>query len=132
VAASWEGQVFVSANAGQSWAAAAGPTAPWQAVASSADGSRLFAGIYSASGGGIYAAQIAPVLGIKTSPAGTDISWPASASDYGLEERADIVSGNWTAVATPPTPEAGMNHVVVDSSAGNHIYRLVRRQLAQQ
>ena len=52
------------------------------------------------------------------------IAWPASATDYVLEE-TDRLGANWTAVATPPTVEGEENVVLVDP-IGTKFFRLAR------
>lgn len=123
-AAAWEGAVYISRDFGRTWGAASAPAASWQAIACSADGLRLVAAIWGLSSGGIYSADLAPALSIRSSSDGTVISWAAPASGYVLEQTSDIIVPNWQAVSVPAVVVGGQNRVVVQSRGPMSSYRL--------
>jgi hypothetical protein len=125
-AAAWEGAVYVSSDYGRTWTKANGPAASWQTVASSADGLRLIAGVWNLSSGGIYTADLPPVLNIASSSEGALISWPAPAAGYTLEQNSDIAEPNWHAVPVMPTLVGGQNQICIQSVNGMSSYRLRR------
>ena len=126
IAAAWEGDVYISCDSGQSWNREDAPVGPWLPVASSADGIHVFLGIWDTSSGGIYQAQLAPVLQIKPSRTGTVVSWAGPATGYLLQQNPDISSANWSLVNSRPTMINGQNQVVFPTMPGVGAYRLVR------
>ena len=129
VAVAAEGVVYLSTDSGSNWTAVNGPSMPWQAVATSADGLKVFAGIYDISGGGIYAAMVAPTLSIRSFDSSTVISWPSAALGYTLEQRSDLVTGTWQSVAASPTLHQGKMQVVINPAMGHCASRLVQQQV---
>lgn len=75
----------------------------------------------------VTAVSVAPQLTIL--PAGNQVilSWPAAATAYVLESRADLSAGTpWTALVAPPTIENGFNRVTNNVAPGQAFYRLHR------
>jgi hypothetical protein len=126
IVAAWEGDVDISSDSGRTWNRAKAPAGPWSPVASSADGIHLFAGIWDASSGGVYEANLPPVLHIEPSDNGTVVSWAGPATGYVLQQNSDISSANWHLVTTPPSFVAGENRVLVGAAQPVSAYRLVR------
>jgi hypothetical protein len=120
------GPIYTSVDSGVTWVSNAAPAAVWQSVASSADGCRLFAAV---NGGGIYTYQLtpAPVLAITPANGGFIVSWVVPSMNFVLQERDDLVSGNWADVDTTPTPNyTNLNYdVAVPTPSGSRFYRLV-------
>ncbi len=104
--ASVNGYVMVSTNGGIPWSstcltgACGGDTNPI-AVASSADGHKLFAGFY----GDIYTLQTkpSPVLNIAASDENLILSWVVPSMNFVLQENSDVTTTNWTDVTVGPT-----------------------------
>ena len=126
IAAAWEGDMDISSDSGRTWNQAKAPASPWLPVASSADGIHLFAGIWDASNGGIYEANLPPVLHIEPSENGTIVSWAGPATGYVLQQNLDISSANWQLVATPTSLVGGENRVLVEAAGPVSAYRLLR------
>jgi hypothetical protein len=131
VAAAWEGEVYLSSDSGQTWSKANGPVASWQTVACSADGVRLFAAIWDSWEGGIYAAQLPPILSISPSNGGTVISWPSPATGYALQQSSNLGQGKWQPVPAAPSLVRGQNQIMIPSTNENCAYRLVKIELTQ-
>jgi hypothetical protein len=130
VAAASEGMIYVSPDAGRTWSLADAPHAQWQVVACSADGTKLLAGIYNiwnSSPGGIYSADMPPLLNIKRNGDSTILSWPAWAQGFGLQETSDFASSNWTDVPNVQSSTNAQTQVTVASQSGAHFFRLIHR-----
>jgi hypothetical protein len=67
-----------------------------------------------------------PVLKILAAGKSINLSWPASADGFVLQESSDakLSAGSWTTVATPPTIMNNENVISVPSGATNTFYRL--------
>lgn len=93
-------------------------------------GGPLTGGNYTVIGGFwsfIAAVQSAglPFLTIQlTAPGTVSVSWPATATDFVLEENTDLRTTDWVTVPISPTLANGTNLVVVSPPAGNRYYRL--------
>lgn len=59
-----------------------------------------------------------PLLDLKT---GLVISWPATSSDYVLEQNSDLNTTNWTVVTNPVRV---VNQVILPPPSGNRFFRL--------
>lgn len=107
--------IYVSTNAGATWTKTTAPLAPWQSVASSADGKRLAAVAYSglvftSTNGGSTWASNNPVMGV---------AWSAVASSADGAKLAIAASGSgiyisanggatWPSSDAPPTNWASL------------------------
>jgi hypothetical protein len=119
--------IWTSSDSGNTWSQATLPhLTNWNAVASSADGFKLYA---SLRGGGIYTWQAnpSPVLGIAPSDSSLTFSWIVPSVNFGLEQVADVTSGNWMPV--PVTPSLNYSNlqlqVSITKPQGTMFYRLV-------
>ena len=117
VAASSDGMIYVSIDAGQNWTSANAPSAQWQTIASSADGIKLVAGIYDTSSGGIYMAVAPPVLTMTLSGQSAVFSWPASAAGFTLQRNPDLAKSNWIDVGSGNLSN-GVNQMTVSAASG--------------
>ena len=93
------------------------------------DAGRLSGGIYTLDGGfwGIVAAiqtPGAPLLSAGRSGNNVIISWPASATGYGVEENSNLSLSTWYAVSQSAVTNGGQISVTVPASVGNKFYRL--------
>ena len=117
--------IYISVDAGGSWLATAAPDRNWQAVASSADGSKLAA---VASGGEIFTLQttLAPLLNITRSDTNILLSWTVPSMNLVLQENPDLATTNWTAVTNMPMLNFTnlQNQATVPLSPRNRFYRL--------
>src|SRR5207253_7381180 len=120
-------QIFVSTNSGVNWMSTGAPGAKWTSVASSADGSKLVAVAGGALGVGriyIWRPVTARVLSIIISGNTALISWPTSATGFGLQENPDLTSTNWADLTRTPAVTNEQNQVSVSTSEGARFYRL--------
>jgi hypothetical protein len=110
------GALYISSDSGRSWTQADAPETNWIAVASSADGSKLFA---AARRGGIYAwqAEPPPLLSVETSGSGVIVSWLVD-SRFVLQQTAALGSLDWTDVTATPVVESGFSRVILKSPPG--------------
>jgi hypothetical protein len=119
------GPIFTSTNSGATWSSSGEPITGRQAIASSADGSKLAA---VENGGGIYTWQTtpSPKLNIKSSDSGLLISWIVPSMPFVLQEAADLNAADWTDVTTQPTLNlTNLHHQVsVPLSMTDRFYRL--------
>jgi len=125
IAVAQEGAVYISNNSGGSWNQVNAPNASWLPVTSSSDGLKVFAGIWDVSAGGVYVAELPPVLTIAATPQGTMVSWPNPSKGYGLQRSSDMLS--WTIISTTPEVVNGQNQVRF-SAGDNATFRLVRTE----
>jgi hypothetical protein len=66
----------------------------------------------------------APSLGIATSAGNSVLLWPASSSNYVLQQNPGLNPSNWTDVPTLPT---WVNQVTVSAAGGNQNFRLISK-----
>ncbi len=70
----------------------------------------------------------APVLTIGLTSANTiEISWPAAASGFALQQSPDLQPGNWTTVTNVPAVIDGKSRLVLPLPSGHGFYRLIGR-----
>jgi hypothetical protein len=81
-----------------------------------ADLDQLILGIAASAGG-------SPSLSVSRNGNNVVISWPTSASGFGLEATGTL-GGTWTAVATAPVVAGDQNTVTVSAATGQAFYRL--------
>ena len=68
-----------------------------------------------------------PTLSIARTAVNTVlVSWPSSASGFSLQQTSDLASGNWTPVLEPVSDNGSTKSVVVNTSAGMRLYRLIK------
>lgn len=119
------GSIYTSTDAGATWTSNSAPAMNWSSVASSADGGRLVGVV---SGGGIWISQStpAPRLNITSSNSALVLSWTVPASDFVLQENADVATTNWSEVPAPPALDFTnlQNQVSLPMPAGHRFYRL--------
>ena len=118
------GRIYVSGDAGASWALVNAPALPWTALALSADGSTLMA----AFDGGIYVSQLQisslPALRITHSGSNVVISWATNATGFGLQQNSAPGSPNWVGVTAPVSIVNARNQVSVTPTNHANFYRL--------
>ena len=95
----------------QTWTATSAPTTNWQTIASSADGSRLVAAVYSDGAGG----------------GGEIVSWIIPSTNFALQQKADLSPTKWNSVLVPPVLNVTnlRNEVSLPLTGDFGIYRLV-------
>jgi hypothetical protein len=95
------GTIFTSIDSGTTWVTNSAPISSWASIACSADGTRFVA---AARFGGIYIAQFAPTpsLNIMPSKQMLLISWIVPSMNFHLQERRDLISGEWHDVIPMP------------------------------
>jgi hypothetical protein len=119
--------IYISTDAGGNWTDTHAPVASWRSVASSADGSRLVAAAaepYDTSGIYTWQSGPPPALEITLWSREAVISWPTSASGFGLQQNTNMTSTNWVDVTTIPTVFNQQNEVIVTNSDAACFYRL--------
>jgi len=139
--------VYVSTNSGRTWRLTSAPIQYWGRVASSADGTQLFvigadnpswppgARIYRSGDAGstwtatsdagyIYTWQLPPTLSIAPSGGGILLSWPANASDFVLQQNADLSATGWMDATNSVTQTKSGNQVFIPNPIGKSFYRL--------
>ncbi len=121
--------IYTSTDAGRSWAASDAPSALWNAVASSADGYKLLAGVGDAyTPGSIYASQSTPSpLLHATSPTNNLLSWIVPSMDFVLQQSATLLPGEWKSVGVAPVLNYSnlQYQISVPRPDGAMFYRLV-------
>ena len=99
----------------------------WAAVASSADGNRLFAAV---NGGGIYTLETTPtpVVEIAISRGSLTLSWIIPSTPFVLQESADLTAANWVDVTVERTLNFSNLHyqATLPLSGDRRFYRLAR------
>jgi hypothetical protein len=102
--------VYLSPDAGITWASADAPAQSWATVTCSADSSNIV--LAAAAGGPICTLRSPappapsfepPRLSVAQSGAQVQISWLVPSSSFVLQENADLATTNWTDVTTPPS-----------------------------
>jgi hypothetical protein len=118
-----DGLIYISTNSGTSWTAT-GPPNYWNALAASADGSRLFAVAYP---GGVYSLKPNPVLTASRSGTNLVLSWQDvySQSGFVLRQAACLATNDWLTLTNLPALTNGVDVLFIPmASAGSHFYRL--------
>jgi len=78
---------------------------------------------FSAAANRTLVANFVPIVGIGSSVAGSiDLTWPASAAGWALEESADL--STWIPSSLPVNSEGGQNTASAPTSGGGRFYRL--------
>lgn len=129
-----EGSIWQSTDGGSEWAALPAPEGQWQTIKSSGDGASVFAAIWNVwpdSPSGIYSFAFAPSLTLKFSGNEAVLSWPASAGDFVLEQRALPGIGAWEQVNATPVMSGGDYTVRLPLTNGGRAYRLAKSTPAQ-
>lgn len=119
------GVILISTNSGLTWSSNNTPVGGWSAVASSADGGKLAAAIYS---GPIYtrasSGQWLPSLSITPSGNEAVISWIIPSSDFVLQQSSDLGVNDWAGVQAIPTLTNMQKRVTIPLLPGAWYYRL--------
>jgi len=68
--------------------------------------------------------QSGPYLGITIVNSHPVVNWPAALTNFVLESRADLVSGDWVTNTSPITTSNGTNSITVNPATGKTFYRL--------
>lgn len=72
-----------------------------------------------------YSNAGAPLLTIARTPTNTvAVGWPATVSDFTLQQSTNAIGTNWTPVAVTPADDGTNKTVIVDPSEGSRFYRL--------
>jgi photosystem II stability/assembly factor-like uncharacterized protein len=124
--------IYVSTNSGSSWKKDThAPSAVWNAVASSADGHKVYSATYGyvvGGGGGIYTQQTAPSPKVDWTRTGTNstLSWTAPSANFVLEENMDLTSTNWLRMTQSPSLDLTSlrYHVTLFLTNNSGFYRL--------
>jgi hypothetical protein len=116
----------MSADSGATWTATdAFNTNYFVSLASSADGTLLFAGL---NPGGIYVAHATPAPLLTIQRAGPDllISWTIPSADFALQQSQDPSGSNWLPVTNTPTANLAklQYQVLLSPDSTNRFYRL--------
>jgi hypothetical protein len=115
--------MYSSSNSGSTWISNSAPTGvQWKALASSADGNKLFAAV---NGGGIYTYQIAPALTITGTNNNSVVSWPDSATGYTLQQNPHLHPTNWVTVTNIPISDGMKKEVIIPQTVDSMFFRLV-------
>ena len=115
--------IYSSSDSGATWIPNSAPTSvQWKALASSADGNKLFAAI---NNGGIYTYQSAPALTITGSNNHSVVSWPASATGYALQQNPHLPPANWVTVTNVPISDGIKKEVTIPQTVESMFFRLV-------
>ncbi len=122
------GAIYVSTNSGANWTTPVIPVGNWSCVASSADGTKLVAAI---RGGHIFTSRITipPRLTLVATNGLSVVSWVVPSANFVLQQRTDLISSDWTDVATLPTLNLSnlREEFSALQTAGPVFYRLVSR-----
>jgi photosystem II stability/assembly factor-like uncharacterized protein len=136
VAAGLEGSapIYVSTNSGGSWVEQTNASllASWNAVASSADGHKMFAATFSFlvndSSGGIYCLQTtpSPQLNVNSLSSNLAISWTVPSAKFVLQQNVDLKTTNWVTLTNTSAfnPRNLQNQVTLLPTNNSGFYRL--------
>ncbi len=128
--------VYTSSDSGLSWQKANLPDGLWQAVASSADGSKLPAAMYSSKqnanttiSGPLYVLHAAAAPSLRLTPAGDlalVLSWPLPSEHLTLQQSTGPGTSDWGSVTNPPVlnPTNLEYQITVPLSGNQAFYRL--------
>jgi len=92
-------------------------------------GGPMTGGSYSLTGGfwsviTIVQTPGAPLLSIAPSGNSIVVSWPASGTDFVLQQNSDLSTANWTPVGSLVTTNGATLSVTISPPAGNLFFRL--------
>jgi len=76
-----------------------------------------------------FEANFNPLPVLNVAPAtgsGFSLSWPASFTDWILQENPDLDPANWTDSTLPITTNAGQNQISITNPTGSRFFRLAR------
>jgi photosystem II stability/assembly factor-like uncharacterized protein len=134
VSAFGSGGIITSPDSGTTWNSTLAPFSLWTSVASSADGSTLFATAYGAltrngyEYGGIYTFQtnFSPVLNLTNQGNSLVVSWLAPSTDFYLMQSSNLDPNGWTYVYPQPKLNSTNLQLEVSIAATNDrcFYRL--------
>jgi hypothetical protein len=99
------GPVYTSSDSGLTWISNNLQQINWMGVASSADGYRHFAlGTVSSTNGQVWVSQSTPAPHLNILAADTNVllSWIVPSTNFTLQQSADLIPANWTAVTDAP------------------------------
>jgi hypothetical protein len=117
------GLIYTSCDTGTSWTANSAPAENWWTIATSADGTKLTAGVWN---GGVYTLQVTPTPSLNIALANNDLtlSWLVPSTNFLLEQSSDL--SNWMGLSNAPALNLTNLHdeVVVPITAGHGFYRL--------
>jgi hypothetical protein len=95
---------------------------------SAASGAAMAGGNYSLQGGfwAIYAMQIegAPLLTISRTNNAVMVFWPATSTNWMLQQNANLSSTNWITAPETIMDNGTSKYIIVSQPAGNQFYRL--------
>ena len=126
VALASDGSIYSSFNSGATWTGTnvLGGTAPTETngvVASSANGSVLFAAFY---GSFLYADPPKPKLQVSADGSNVILTWPTTMAGYSVQENSDGYKTPWANLAATAIVTNGQYEVIVPMSGGYSSYRL--------
>jgi hypothetical protein len=125
IVASQTGLIYTSADSGTTWTSNTAPALSWNSVASSADGTRLFALVF---GGGIWRSQTtpAPQLHATSSSGNVHLAWTVPSLNFVLQQNADCAATGWEDVTNPPALNLlNLQYgITLPSAADRGFYRL--------
>jgi photosystem II stability/assembly factor-like uncharacterized protein len=141
VAAGHQGSapIFVSTNSGNSWVKQTNASlmALWNAVASSADGHKMYAATYgflvNDSSGGIYCLQTTPSPQLNLISLSTNLAilWTVPSANFVLQQNADLNATNWMTLTDAPALNLTnlKNQVMLSPTNSSGFYRLATPRL---
>jgi hypothetical protein len=126
--------IYVSTNSGNSWIKQTNASliASWNAVASSADGHKMFAATYgflvNDSYGGVYCLQTtpSPQLNIMSLSTNLAILWTVPSANFVLQQKLDLKTTTWVTLTNTPAFKFTnlQNQVTLLSTNSSAFYRL--------
>ncbi len=120
------GEIFSSANSGQTWITDSVPFMVWTSVASSADGNKLVATTQS---GGIYTSYSTPVpqLNLTSSTGNLTFSWLVPSTNFVLQQNFDLTPANWVTLTNTPVLNLTnlQDEVVLPPTNSSGFFRLI-------
>jgi hypothetical protein len=129
------GSIYTSADSGAHWSAAANTrNTYWHPIASSADGTKLVAGvagILQNTPGLIYTWQSVPtpVLSVKASATNTVLSWTCPSINFVLQQNSTLAMNGWADVPDSPVLDLTSLRYVITLTRPSQVgfYRLKDR-----
>ena len=121
IAATPQGPIYSSKDAGLSRIAANSPYGSWSALGSFANGNRCFA---ANSGDTIYSVPASPLLFIQNYRTEIDVSWSCSLTNYLLQTNDSVCTSNWVDSIQNAAIVGGLNQVIYTNNIGAAFFRL--------
>jgi len=120
------GPIYNSSDFGKNWYRHGTVSGFFNWITTSSDGAKWYAAEGGFAAGYIYTLQTPPKLKIRSSGNDLLLSWPASATEYGLQQNSAIESASgWSPVMTSVVLNGSEFQTLVPQGGAKNFYRLM-------